>query len=79
MPNLGRVTFNVSYVVDLDNKNMVDDAKQCVFEDVMNAVKHDEVAALITVATDSTATQEDIPEFLLDYEQDNDEEASSTE
>jgi len=79
MPNFGRVTFNVSYVVDLDNKDMIGDAKQCVFEDVMNAVKYDEVAALIKVAADPAAAQEDIPEFLLDYEQANDEETSSTE
>lgn len=77
MPRLGRVYFNINYVVDLDNKDMVDEAKQCVFEDVMNAVKYDEVAAHIEVVSDATATEEDIPEFLLPPKE-NDEEDSTT-
>lgn len=68
MPRLGRVYFNINYVVDLDNKEMVAEAKQCVFEDVMNAVKNDELVANIKVTADPTANPNDIPEFLLDYE-----------
>lgn len=71
MPKLGRVSFNINYVVDLDNKDMVAEAKQCVFEDVMDAVKHDEVTAHIKVAADETATENDIPEFLLPPETNN--------
>lgn len=65
MPRLGRVTYTVSYVVDLDNRDMVDEAKQCVFEDVMNAVKYDEVAHWIKVEDAPDADPSDIPEFLL--------------
>ncbi len=73
MSRLGRVSFKVNYVVDLDNQAMVDEAKQCVFEDVMNAVKYDEVPAHITVEYDPAAKREDIPEFLLEVTGENEE------
>lgn len=71
MPRLGRVYFNIDYVVDLDNKEMVAEAKQCVFEDVMNAVKNDELVANIKVTVDPTADTNDIPEFLRDHDSDD--------
>lgn len=64
MARYGKVEFKISYVVDLDDQIMVDDAKQCVFEDVMNAVKYDEVVNYIDAAEDPTAKAEDVPEFL---------------
>jgi hypothetical protein len=72
MARLGRIEFKISYVVDLENENMVDEARQCVYEDVMNAVKYDEVAENIDVVEDTTATTEDIPEFLLGPNEDED-------
>lgn len=66
MTKLGRVEFKISYVVDLENENMIDDARQCVYEDVMNAVKYDEVAESIDVISDPLAKAEDIPEFLTE-------------
>lgn len=78
MPRLGRVSFNINYVVDLDNQDMVDEAKQCVFEDVMNAVKYDEVAAHIEIELAPAASKEEIPEFLLPPKVDDDEENSIT-
>lgn len=71
MPRLGRVYFNINYVVDLDNKEMVAEAKQCVFEDVMNAVKNDELVANIKVTADPAADPNDIPEFLRDHDNDD--------
>ena len=71
MPRLGRVFFTIDYVVDLDNKDMVAEAKQCVFEDVMNAVKNDELVANIKVTADPSANPNDIPEFLHDRKKDN--------
>lgn len=66
MTKLGRVEFKISYVVDLENENMIDEARQCVYEDVMNAVKYDEVAENIDVTDDPSAKAEDIPEFLTE-------------
>ena len=31
---LARVEFSIGYVVDLDNEDMIDHAKEAVFEDV---------------------------------------------
>jgi hypothetical protein len=72
MARLGRVEFKISYVVDLENENMVDEARQCVFEDVMTAVKYDEVDKNIDIVEDSTADAEDIPEFLSGPTEDED-------
>lgn len=64
---LGRVYFRASYVVDLDDQDMVDEAKECVFEDVCNAVKFDEIADSIVVGEpDPKLTEAEIPEFLLE-------------
>ena len=57
-----------SYVVDLDNEEMVERAKTCAYEDIMNAVKYNEVGNLLSVVEDSTLNEEDIPEFLKDEE-----------
>lgn len=62
---LGRVTFNCSYVVDLDDKVMVEEAKLAVWEDVHSAVKYDEVQKWIEVSPAADAAPEEIPEFLL--------------
>jgi hypothetical protein len=63
----------MSYVVDLDNQDMVEEAKQCLYEDMCNAVKYEEMAANIEVCSDKKLKESDIPEFLLP------EEESSTE
>lgn len=73
MPRYGRVFFEISYVVDLDDRDMVDDAKQCVFEDVMSAVKNDEVTECIKIKLDPEARADDIPEFLLNQPTNDDE------
>lgn len=41
---LGVVELKVSYVVDLDNKDMVENAIDTVADDIYSMVKHDEVA-----------------------------------
>lgn len=63
---LGRVCINHSYVVDLDNPDMVQEAKDCLYEDLMNAYKYNEFGDNIDVVEDKTASEEDIPEFLLE-------------
>jgi len=61
---LGRVCINHTYVVDLNNKDMIREAVDCLYEDLMNAVKYDELQDWIHVVADPTATEDDIPEFL---------------
>jgi hypothetical protein len=66
---LGKVIFDLSYVVDLDDADMVDHAKECIYEDIMSAYKYDEVQNYIEVTEpDKTLKESDIPQFLLPEE-----------
>lgn len=66
---LGKVTLEISYVVDLDDPSMVDHAKECIYEDIVDAVKHNEVDSHINIDHDDGTLQEsDIPSFLFDTE-----------
>lgn len=70
MKRLGRVVFDLGYVVDLDNEEMVEDAKTCIAEDIMNAFKYGEVEQYIELRPEADAKEEDIPEFLLEFDED---------
>jgi len=62
---LGRVEFRVSYVVDLDNPEMVDHASDALFDDIWHIGKDGEIGRLIRVReADPSDTVDDIPEFL---------------
>ena len=70
---LGKVYINCSYVVDLDNHEMVNDAKMCLYEDLMNAVKYDELMEWIDIESEdelskNRLSEDDIPSFLLEQE-----------
>lgn len=64
--NLGKVYFELEYVVDLDNPDMVQHAKTALWEDIMSMFKYDEIHNCIGVKEDKKAKEKDIPEFLLD-------------
>jgi len=67
---LGRVGIKLSYVVDLENADMVSEAIECVYEDMMNAIKYDELGSRIGVIEENTPiSEEDIPEFLKGEEE----------
>ena len=61
---LGIVRFTMKYVVDLDDEEMVQEAKDCLYEDIMNSCKFEEIHHNIDVEADPTATWEDVPDFL---------------
>ena len=69
---LGRVIVDMSYVVDLDNEDMVQGAKTCLYEDLMSAYKYDELGNIFDTVEDNTVTQTDIPDFLLGSTDDED-------
>ena len=69
---MGKVIISAEYFVDLDNNGMVDEAKECLYEDIMNAVKHEELHNYIEVEPAPEANESDIPEFLLDKVEDYD-------
>lgn len=65
MPRLGRIAFDLGYVVDLDNNEMVEEAKECILEDIHNAIKFGELDQYLEVQpAPDNATEADIPEFL---------------
>jgi hypothetical protein len=47
-----------------DDESMQEHAKQCLYEDIMNLVKYDELYDAITLVDAPEAREEDIPEFL---------------
>ena len=61
---LGRVEISLGYVVDLDDQDMVDEARECLYEDLMNAYKYDEIGENITIVEDKKLKESDIPDFL---------------
>ena len=61
---LGKVKISHEYVVDLEKPDQIDDAKEALYTDLMNAVKFDEVYSLINVEEAPEATESDIPDFL---------------
>ena len=67
---LGKVSYKIEYMVDLDNEEMVDHGKDCVYEDVMSAVKFEGVYDGIKIEPAPDACEGDIPEFLLDNDDD---------
>ena len=64
MAKLGRVYFNLSYVVDMDDQEMVEQAKEAIYEDIMSALKYNEIDSYIDLKLDKKAKVKDIPEFL---------------
>ena len=70
MARYGRVTFSVSYVVDLDDAEMIANAKEAIAEDVESAGRCGEAAAACKVTPDETATDADIEECLVEMRND---------
>lgn len=66
---LGKVRILTEYVVDLDDEGMVSSAQLSLYEDLMNAVKYDELEAWIDIVPAPEADESDIPEFLKDEEE----------
>lgn len=62
---LGRVFINFSYVVDLDDQDMVHHAIESIHEDIMSYVKRDENPdEAVNIEEDPSLSEGDIPEFL---------------
>lgn len=67
---LAKMSINLGYVVDLDNEEMVNYAKECLYDDIMQLVKYNEVADLVEhceCVESPDLTEDDIPEFLIEY------------
>jgi hypothetical protein len=64
-PRMGRVFLDFGYYVDLNNAEMVQEAKQALWEDVMNAFKYGETHLYVEVEDAPNASEDDISDFLL--------------
>jgi hypothetical protein len=63
---LGKISYEVFYIVDLDNKDMVDHAKEAIYEDVCAAARAADFDSHIDINHSPESSENDIEEFLLD-------------
>ncbi len=67
MARYGRVTFSISCVVDLDDAEMIDEARELVAQDVADAIRHGADSPYVDVEPDATATEADIHDCLIEW------------
>jgi len=74
---MGYVRFVIEYAVDLDNPLQIENAMDFVCEDVDNAVKFNELEGYIETVEDSSLTEDDIHEGIIElskpYDEDDEE------
>lgn len=67
---LGKVTFNISYTIDLNNQDMVNRVKGDIVEDIRGMIHNqDEIMANIKTEIDKNASEADIPSWLQEQEE----------
>jgi hypothetical protein len=79
MKRLGRVVFDLGYVVDLDDREMIEEARTSIVEDIYSAIKYGELDQYIEIRDDpeATADEADIAEFLLESAEERNAEKNS--
>jgi hypothetical protein len=70
MARYGLVSFSISYVVDLDDAEMIDEAREMLAEDVQDVIRYRDSWAAIEVKPDETATEADIDDYLIERRDD---------
>ena len=65
MSTLVKVVINAGYVCE-NTEATTDHAKQALYEDICNAVKHDTIQEWIEVVSAPEASKCDIPNFLIE-------------
>ena len=66
---LGKVYLSETYVVDLDDEEMIEHAREAIYEDVRYAVLHEEISSWIDIKEDTSLNEKDIPSFLIEEEE----------
>jgi len=69
--NLGKIVIDLGYVVDLDNADMVNEAKRCFYDDLMSGYNNNEIINWMEVIKQKGLTENDIPEHLLEIIEEN--------
>ena len=70
MKKYQRLIIDLGYVVRAGDDEMIQRAKTAFYEDIMCAYKFDEAWDHITMVDATDATEADIPEFLLEEQED---------
>jgi hypothetical protein len=68
---IGRVFLKLEYVVDLDNKAMVEQARDILYDDIIKVAVGkavDDIDALIREEEDESLSEDDISPLLLEEE-----------
>ena len=60
----GVVKLSLEYVVDIEDDDMVQQAKDALYDDLMSAYKNDKLGSWIKVEEAPMADPDDIPDFL---------------
>jgi hypothetical protein len=68
MKKYKRLIIDLGYVVPAGDDEMIQRAKECFYEDIMNMYKYDEIFDAIDIVDAPGAKEADIPEFLLERE-----------
>lgn len=65
---LGKIYIDASYIVDLDDEDMVAHAKEVLCEDIYQAGKYNETDYWIKIEETDPGlyTESDIPDFLME-------------
>ena len=69
MAKYQKVTLDLYYMVRDDDESMIEHAKHCLYEDIMNLVKYNELYDMITLVDAPNGKEEDIPEFLIEEQE----------
>jgi len=63
---LGKVQIGLEYIVDLDNQEQVNLAREFIYDDLAYAIKYDEVDSHIEIVEDASLTERDINRNVLE-------------
>jgi hypothetical protein len=66
---LGRIKIVIDCVVDLADRDMVEQGEDAIIDDVYSMVKYGEMRHHIEEEEDKDLTEADIPEFLTDTDE----------
>jgi hypothetical protein len=66
MARYGKVIFSIEYTVDIDDAEMIEQAREMLAEDVADAIRYREVEAAARIVADDTATEADIHDYLIE-------------
>lgn len=63
-----KLVVDLGYIVDPDNHDMIQEAQQCFYEDLMSAYKYGDLYDCITLVKSPGSKKSEIPSFLLEQE-----------